>query len=465
MQRGRIVNAIVLLLGAIVVAPTHANAADTLRVQASAGLGGIAKAGRWTPIHVTIENSDALTAELVISWGDATIRRKLALASPGKRAFDLYMRTAEVERTMHLRIASAGTVLHATEIPLQVLRQDEPVTLCALPADGAAADTSACVATTTPDLLPRSLRGYEAADRVTWPAGERTLPDEQRNALDAWQQLRRLEEAGDLTLTPQPTRPSVRRGLDGRTAQALAGIATASVLCFTLGGLFFPRRRTRLALVVGSLVVATIGAIVAVFGIGRLGPGRAISIQHASLLQQLPGRPASVLSISGIAQFPAFEDFTVSLANADASLEPASTSGRAQQLVDEDGHPILTGTFGLGSRKAFTAEAITDIQLLTVATDGRTTRLTNQSQTELRECRFAGGFSVRDVGVLKPGASVTAEQIEDFAGPLFTCTSAEPVVAFTELRRPVRMSGTTVVAVYRTPEPIAAGPSRGASYD
>ena len=120
---------------------------------------------------------------------------------------------------------------------MRVLDATDPVTLCVASTDGSTPDTS-CTATTTPALLPRSARGYEAIDRLVWPAGERRLSIEQRLALERWQSFRQLEESGDSGLTPQPTRPGARRGIPGPTAGVIAGGAVWYVVCLTLAGLW-----------------------------------------------------------------------------------------------------------------------------------------------------------------------------------------------------------------------------------
>ena len=55
------------LTALILFAQVSASAADTLSLKAEAGLGGIGKAGRWSPVRVSVENTGQdLAGELIV---------------------------------------------------------------------------------------------------------------------------------------------------------------------------------------------------------------------------------------------------------------------------------------------------------------------------------------------------------------------------------------------------------------
>ena len=196
-----------------------------------------------------------------------------------------------------------------------------------------------------------------------------------------------------------------------------------------------------------TIVIAT-GTIGAGF-VGHFGPGSRVRIHHTSLVQQLPGTTGSLLTLRGIAEFPSADAFQVRLPIHEAMIELAAPSGRAPQQLDDEGFPELAGSFGLGQRRMFTAEALLESQWLRLEGDDRMIHLTNRSHIELRECRFAEGLSARHVGNLAPGATVTAQRLSEVTGPLFTCTLLESPVTFIEDKRAVHVLGPTQLVVYR----------------
>src|SRR5687767_1083188 len=76
-------------------------------LRAATASGGVVKAGRSAPLHVTIDSARSkFSGELLVSWGDARLRRQIALASPGRRNFELHVRTADPEATIQVELVS-----------------------------------------------------------------------------------------------------------------------------------------------------------------------------------------------------------------------------------------------------------------------------------------------------------------------------------------------------------------------
>ena len=305
-----------------------------------------------------------------------------------------------------------------------------------------------CTVTLTPEQLPASARAYEVADEVLTASDLRVSP-QSRATLPQWRALRTLEDSGDLGLTAQVTRPMLRRGLPAAAARPVASLAAAYVVALLVLGFAaarLPFKPSRAWLALGAVIATGAAASIAV---GRVGASARITIHHSSLMQQLPGTNASLLTLRGVAEFPSASRFQVRVPVDDAMLEPSAASGRGEQRMDDGGYPMLDGQFGMGGRQAFLAEAMVQTQWLAVAGDDRVVRISNRSATTMRECRFASGMSRIDVGELPPGASVTAERIGDVSGPLFSCIASGSPLAFTEPSRDVNLTGTTQIVVYR----------------
>jgi hypothetical protein len=457
----------ILAAAALFALASPAPAADAT-LQASAGLGGVAKPGRWMPVLVSVTSSGGeLAGDLTLEWGDVRLRRTLSLASPGTRTFELYVRTGEPSAVLHVRLRASGTELARADIPVRVLAPDEPAVVCVTSRSPGAITDPSCTASTTLDALPSSPRGYEVADAVVWPdvgGGTGAPPDSlgrrmtagQRMALAQWQALRRLDATGDLSLAPQAARPTLARGLPASTALALGAGVLAYLACVLVAGIRLGARGPRTSRAYGAVALTLAAATAAALLVGRVGPARAVHVHHASLLQQIPDAGGSMLTSRGVVEYPAFSHYALRMPLTDATLEPAAASGRAEQAADADGRPLLEGTFGLAARQGFVVEGVTDVQPLRVAIDGRLVRVSNQMPVALTACRFGDGFVASGPERLEPGASAAAEWVGGGIGPMVTCTMPGLAAPFEAGDRPVTDVGSTIVAVYR-PAAIPAG--------
>jgi hypothetical protein len=418
----------------------------------TAGLGGFVKAGRWAPVWIEIDHpSNAPSADLEVTWGDATVRRQLVSGSPGVRRFELFIRTADAGSVVRVALRSArgeGEEIVA-EQPVTVLAHAVPVTLCVSGLDRWLADASKCTVVLPPHQLPGSVRGFDIVDEVLAAGDPHVLPESTRGALDRWRSVRTMEVSGDLSLTPQVTRPTVPRGLASASAPTVALFAGGYIGVLLLLGLAGATTRVATSWLWLAFAVGTIAAAGVALALGRVGPGAKVVVYHTSQLQQLAGATGSLLTLRGVAEFPSNDAVALRVPLGDAMLEPAAPSGRAVQVIDDAGYPTLSGQFGLGTRQAFAAEAVTDTQWLDVVERGDTVEISNRIAHPLHHCRFGDGMSVSEVGDLPVGATVTARRHGEVAGPMFTCTTTIPAQALVERSRVVEMRGTTTVAVYR----------------
>ena len=447
--RTLVAGGLALSVAAPAAAQSAAADAPPSPVHVVAGLGGIAKPGRWLPVWVSIDHAgDApLRGRISLSWGTTTLERHIELASAGRREIELYIRTADIEDAVTVRVDTSDGASHAIDAPVSIVPVTEPVTACLVP-PGAAASITGCSIVIPTDRLPGSPRGYDAVNSIAWPAGDVPLGSPYGDALAEWQAVRALEDAGDLGVTPQVTRPVLRRGLPGPTGVTLlAGSALYVIALSLLASAALSRRLTLPRLAVASaatLAAATAGSL----WLGAVGPASAVRLHLTTLVQQIPGTRASLLTMRGVAEFPSSDVYTLGLPAVDAMVEVASGPGAVRQEMDVSGYPMLSGSFGLGSRQAFAAEAWGDVQPLEVtAADGRA-RIRNVTTRTLRDCRFG------DVGMegatrsLAPGAVLTGTYADDHLGPLATCTLDAPVLPFTAGAAAVDAMGATTVVAY-----------------
>ena len=442
-----------------------ATAAAGASLTATAGLGGLARSGRWAPVQVTITNPDAqLAGALVVAWGDATVRRELLFDSPGTKRIELYIRTSNVEAQMQVRFEPRDGGPTSITVPLRLVRDDEQARVCVADDPLAAATDPGCTASVRPASLPASPRGYEAADSVSWPTARSGMRADQAAALAQWETLKQLDASGDLSLTPQAARPLLPRGLPQATGRGLMSIATTYLVALLLLGFVCARRPVRVTWAALGVIAAVALASGAMLALGRTGGARAVTVHHQSVLQQIPGTGAALLSMRAVAEFPARGAAALRLPAADGVIEGSVPRGRADEHLDAEGFPTFEGTFGLGARRAFGSEAVVQATLLAVEERSGSVRIENRSQYTMESCRLADGLRPSVVDGLPPGGVIEAVRPPDdgtgsgLLGPLGLCTTSAAAAPLTSADRPVIMRGTTIVAAYLPRHPASEEP-------
>jgi hypothetical protein len=446
-----VVITVVLITAALGCAPVALASAKPPRVIADAGLAGVSKAGRWTPVRVIVDNTgEDFSGELVVTWGDFESRRDIALPAPSRKRYQVYARTGDGEGAIKVQLVSRGVEIRAIEVPIRIVPPDEPIRVCVAPpsAQGLAVQES-CSATITADTLPDSPRGYDAVDGVFWPLGNLSIGADQRIALDRWQPFHALEAAGDLDVTPRALPPSVRRGLPAHSRQLVATFAVLYGVALVITGVWLARRGVRAAVAYATVALLVCVGSSAALAIGRAGPASDIVIHHTTLVQQFPGEVGSLVTMRGMVEFPALDSYALRASLADGFIEVPSPSGGRKQALDEDGHALLRGTFPLGSRRGFLLEGFASLNPLEMKIDGGVLRVTNRSSLEMSECRFVEGFSVGETGTLRPSQTVEAKQQAEVTGPVFSCVLPDLPVAFSEPARVVRTQGEARIFLYK----------------
>ena len=466
--RHRLTGSMVRLLAvaalSLLVAPNVAESslpeAGALTLKAEAGLGGVCKPGRWMPVRIWLANNgEDVTGELVLQWGTSTLHRTVTLASPARVHFELYIRTFDVRGIVTVRFRSHGVDLRSVDLPIRAAGLDETVTVCVTAADSGPTGLAECTTTLMPDALPRSMRGYDAADHVVWPSGAReVLAADQRAALERWQSYHELEDSGLLSRAPALSAATAQPTGPRRSSRAIAIGAGVYLLALLAVGTRSRRVRSRPLTAYVAVALLTCIWSSASMAAGRIGPGRSVIVRHASTLRQLAGG-GSFISMQGVVEYPAFDAFSVRAGVADLAIAPTS-DGPSEQWYDGDGYPQMPGVFGFGFRQAFALEGVIGFAPLDIVRRAGDVRVTNRSGVELGDCRFPEGFSLQRIGVLRPGQSVEARELGVIEEPFFACTLPESPVAFADARHPVRTEGASLLTVYLDPQGGARPSSR-----
>jgi hypothetical protein len=442
-----------LLLAALGVTP--ANADQTITLKAGAGLDGLCRPGRWTPIRVDVDargqaGGEVASGEIIVEWGDARVHRAISVASPSHKQVELYIRTADARDSMKVRLLIDGREIAATEAAVRLVAPADALTVCVASANTWSASGVTCSTTLNPDALPRSWRGYGAADDVVWESGSRPrLSGEQRTALNQWRAVQAIENAE----TPSPSIAAITPG-----ARALRRTGTAMLLyAAALGFFVWPLSRIRsrsLAVYPAIVALVAAGSVVAIAS-GRIGPGASVHVSQSAVVEQVWGMKGSFVVARAIAEFPAFGTFALRAPRVDGAMALRAGGDRRDLRFDENGAPVLAGIYGLGATAAFEVEAVSAFEALDATFRGTTVRVANTSTQELRDCRFGAGFSKLIVGTLSPGQYVEAERQSGLDSPVFSCKLDAAVVEFAESHRSIDSDGTAVIML-RLPERQAA---------
>jgi hypothetical protein len=444
----------VCLTAASLLLPLASAYAGTLTVTAQAGVGGLGRTGRWTPVHVSVDNTDRdVTGDLVVSWGDAVVRRAITIGHPARANVVLYIRTADVRDLVSVRVESNGTALQSLEVPIRLQPPDDDVTLCVGVAN-VPAPSGICAATVTAAALPRSMWGYDAVDHLRWNGvGQDVLDREQRTALDRWMAKRALDDAGVTSLEPRSLAVAAVDASTGPARLAVLGMVVyLGVLVVIAVAVRHLRRRpfAVYAAVAACAVLASAAALAA----GRAGPSSAIVVTQSSRVEQLPAGGSRVV-MKASAQYPTYDTFRIRARLTEAAIEPDREGSRSEFRFAESGEPELAGTFGLASREAFGLEGVVAFAPFRLSRRDATVTVANASAFDYRDCVFSDGLAREPVGALRAGQAIDAPSAYASSG-FISCTLAATPVDFAESRYPVDVQGSTDVVAHLGPL-LAAG--------
>jgi hypothetical protein len=137
-----------------VLLETSGAAAQDVSLAARAGLGGLARPGRWAPVRIDVDSLAGIDGRLVLEWGGSRVTRELRLVSGARRSVELYIRAADVRDVITIRLESAGRVLASTQASVRLVGLDDVVTVCVDRSEAAA--RLMCTASVGADTAPQA---------------------------------------------------------------------------------------------------------------------------------------------------------------------------------------------------------------------------------------------------------------------------------------------------------------------
>jgi hypothetical protein len=408
---------------------------DRLTLVAHAGLDTRARAGRWTPVLVTIENSGTeITGDLVVEAGRVRIVRALVLPAPSRKRIEQYIRvpSADLDR-IHVAVVVAGHEMRAVDAPIRIVPDDTRFVLCVQPG-GPSQPEPSCTGTVDRATLPVSWRGYDATDDLEWPAGEaQGLDEDQIAAIEQWK-IRRLHElvvAPAGSLEPPSSLAQVR---------SLIVVYAGLFLLVTAGAQALGRSPWVLY---GSLLALVISGSAATMAQGRIGEGASILVTDFTVIRATEARDGTFLSTRGIATFPAFGPFELRPEFSDGVVTGRGEPAPAR--FEEDGGSVLGGVFGKGQRIGFDLEGFSQRATLRIERSGDAMRITNLGAVDLVDCELPAGFIPRRVPLLQAGTALSVGGSSADESGAVTCRLRQAPPTLRSNRDRVQHTGTAVL--------------------
>jgi hypothetical protein len=412
---------------------------------ARAGIGGIARPGRWLPVEVTINGeTDGHHGVLRVEWGDAVALRDIDI--PGG---------ATEQITILLRAIAAGPTVHVTrtddrssasiDAPVELASLDEALTLCI--GDAAPAN---CTVRVAEDAAPSTWRGFDAADVVVWPGAAQSAHRDAARALATWRAMRWLGDEGpaDPVLPPfDAATPAV-----SSAAMRVMILALAAVLLTTA----LARLRVRVALAIGVPLSISVAAGAFMANPSRLAPSAATAIQLTGIVHQFADTPQSTFSAKAEIEQSNAAELVLHPSLADVTMATAGSDEiRSISRDDHDGRAVYHATSGLGARRRVTLDGSIDAEWLSVAATGSVRTIANRAPFALGNCRWRG-TSTQSIGTLLPGGSVGLDQAHTpVAGDTIVCALPNDWLGWTTSDARVDVRGGAHLVYHFWPAPHA----------
>lgn len=386
--------AVVLLPLAAAMTPSPAAGATAgpgVSLSAEAGLGGLARSGRWMPVRIALENTGAdITGELVVDTGSARTVQAITLAAPSRKRIEMYVRAPGADASrIRVSLRQNEVDVAAVDVPVRFADEATGFTLCV----GGTNETSApCTTTVESKDLPASWRGFDAADDVL------AAPDvPNADALARWRASRALGAWVPPAVRVVATTP------DHMLPRWVLGIY-ALLLLGAWGG---ARRAARVPARFYAIVLAVcVTGAVAVAAQGRLGPGSAVVVSQTAVVRSGATIDEALVEARGAIVFPSHERFEIRPLSSEMIL---TRPGSEEAQIAEDGVSSIAAVFGKNDRVEFEIDGFADLRTLQATRDGNTLRVTNAARFDLTDCDLPPGLSPRRIALLPSGDTLAIQ--------------------------------------------------------
>lgn len=420
-------------------------AAQAVSARIEPGLSGVARAGRWMPVVLVLENNGRpLDALVTVRIGAEHVSREVSLPAPSRRRLELYFRAPDTDAAT-ATLDVSGVTASAT---VRIVPSDAPFTLC-VTAGGVSPSGATCTAVLDAAALPGSWRGFDAADDVVMPAGAATvMATGQRLAHARWAAVRAWNRSTSMA-PPAPAVPETGRG--GVSATRELSLHAAAVLLLAFSTRWISRRPARLYVAVVLLAIAGSAAVLAH---GRFGEAGALVVHDASVVRAGVTFDGAQWQVRGTALFPSARHVSIGTALQDGELLVRRGGGTLRSGFSAGGDAVITGRATRQQRLEFTVDGFADEAPLDVARGTAGISLTNRLSSALVGCTLPDGFEPATIARIEPAGSVDVRiatdvmdtnDVNDLAGAALTCVIERTSASLTWNGGPVAHQGAAVL--------------------
>ena len=392
--------AAVLVFGSCTVAGA---ASDALTV--AAGLGGVARHGRWLPVSIDVAPtpSTADADAIRITWGATHWHRELRPDAGQIRHVQAMLRGASVSDRVEVQLERAGVPVATTSALVSLVDDDATVVVCGSAAPAAALPAD-CSVTLSAPMLPIDPRAWDVADGASLDdATFAAASDEARAAYLAWAGARRTDDAGGALPPNWPAPPAeVERRITHLVVLYLVVLMAAVV---------WPVRRRRM-LAWGPAIVIVGAVVVAISPLAMAGVRETTSFD--AVVEAFPDTAVARVSARAITSPTAAGRFRLRVLDDQLAItaDDADDDARAPALhtFDADGFPTRLERHALGTPVRTRIDGYYAVSPLGIDTVAEGWRVTNHGPTPLDSCHLGRDATERPMAPLAPGASTLVLQ-------------------------------------------------------
>ncbi len=430
--------ALVLSLGAASAAPSHLRSSESdaavVALSARAGVGGVARPGRWLPVDVTITGGQRETRGVLrVEWGDDVALRDLDVAAGAAQHFTVFLRAIAAAPTVHL--AMSGPDAAELDVPVELAALEDPFTLCV----GDVSDPR-CTVHVAEEAVPVAWRGLDIADVVLWPAAATSTRHDAVRAFSTWRAMRWLGDQGPA----DPVQPT----FDTRTPSVSILMTRLALLALatTLATAIAAWRRARLAIAAGVPAFAGIAAGALMLSPPALG---STAVQLNGVVHQFAGTSQSIMSAKAEIEHSRAAQLVVQTGFADATLTTTGAGAtRTISLQDHDGRALYRATAGLGTRRRLTIDATIDEAWVGVTREGRRFIVSSHAPFVMSDCTW-NGATAEAIGTLRPSGQAAIEPARaPEPGDTIVCSLPPDWLAWTADGSAVNVRGSSLLVFH-----------------
>ena len=440
------ISALIVILGAAMAAPSHLWAADAPTMSVRAGVGGIARPGRWLPVEIDVRTNDApFRGTVTVAWGAAISRRDVLIAAADRVRVSAFVRTIAASPGVRVSlIAPTGRIVATIDTPLTLVPTDAFATLCV--GDVPAAED--CTTRLAPHEVPTNARAFEFADRILW-AGEAEGSAPARAAVALARAAHWWRESGAVDPVVAPFDTGSRSA--DRTS-ALLGLYIALLVAVTATAAW---RRAPAPLLLGLPLLTALGALLFV----SRSP-RDLDIQGASFVHQFAGVPQSIVVMNGEIEHPGAGSLDLMPELTDASVDVVRSAEDMDSASSSDGRAMYRHTAGRGVRQRFEINGTLDAAWLRVTRTPEGLDVVNDSPFVLTTCELRS-VGPSALGDLQPGGSVRiAESALPTPGDEIVCRLPASWLGWSAANLQVRQRGTAFLLFHVPPQELVPRAAR-----